>query len=131
MKKKANTYIDILIGTILVATLALAGCAGTEKPSEKMAPTLSISGSGIPGKPFDVAGSGFVPGEVIELVLNMESVPIIVGKKGRTIQAGQDGTFAAKTNYPHKYVAIPGSWNLVAIGDKGTEAVCKVQIKKP
>jgi hypothetical protein len=61
----------------------------------------------------------------------MESVPIIVGRKGKTIQAAQDGTFAAKTNYPHKYVAIPGSWELVATGDKGTEAACPVQILKP
>lgn len=131
MKKQVNTCIGILISTILVATLALAGCAGTAAHSEKAAANLSVSGSGIPGKPLDVTGSGFVPGEVIELVLNMESVPIIVGKKGRTIQAGQDGTFAAKTNYPNKYVAIPGSWDLVATGDKGTEAFCKVQIKKP
>jgi hypothetical protein len=131
MKRRPNTIVGILIGLILTAALGITGCTGTAMQSEKPGATIAVSGSGIPGKPMDVAGSGFLPGEIIELVLNMESVPIIVGRKGKTIQAGKDGTFAAKTNYPHKYVAIPGSWDLMATGDKGTEAVCKVQILKP
>jgi len=131
MKTLPKFYMGILIGLILSLTLAFSGCALQAMQPEKTAPTIAVSGSGIPGKVMDVSGSGFIPGEVIELVLNMEDVPIIVGRKGKTIQAGQDGTFAAKTNYPHKFVAIPGLWDLVATGDKGNEAVCKVEIRKP
>lgn len=131
MKTLPKFYMGILIGLILSLTLAFSGCAQQAMQPEKTAPTIAVSGSGIPGKVMDVSGSGFIPGEVIELVLNMEDVPIIVGRKGKTIQAGQDGTFAAKTNYPHKFVAIPGLWDLVATGDKGNEAVCKVEIRKP
>jgi hypothetical protein len=28
-------------------------------------------------------------------------------------------------------VAVPGMWDLTAVGDKGTEASCKIEIKKP
>jgi len=131
MKKLPKVYAGISIGLILALALAFSGCAGKDMRAGDTTPTIAVSGSGVPGKAMDVTGSGFIPGEVIELVLNMEDVPIIVGKKGVAIQAGQDGTFAAKTNYPHKYVAIPGLWDLVATGDKGTEAVCKVEILKP
>lgn len=119
----------ILFGLFLI--IGFSGCAGKQIQAKNNAPAIAVSGSGIAGKAMDVTGSGFAPGEVIELVLNMEDVPIIVGRKGIVIQAGQDGTFAAKTNYPHKYVAIPGLWDLVATGDKGNEAICKVEILKP
>jgi len=131
MKKLLKIHIGIAIVLTLALTLAFSGCAGKGVASKKAAPAIATSGSGIPGKVMDVTGSGFTPGEVIELVLNMEDVPIIVGRKGKTIKAGQDGAFAAKTNYPHKFVAIQGSWDLVATGDKGNEAICKVEIKKP
>lgn len=131
MKRLPKVYVGISIGLILALALVFSGCAGKEIRSEKTTAAITVSGSGVPGKAMDVNGSGFISGEVIELVLNMEDVPIIVGKKGKTIQAGEDGTFVAKTNYPHKYVAIPGLWDLVATGDKGNVAVCKVEILKP
>lgn len=131
MKKLPKVYVGISIGLILALALAFSGCAGKDMHSGKTTPAIAVSGSGVPGKTMDVTGSGFISGEVIELVLNMEEVPIIVGRKGKAIQAEQDGTFAAKTNYPHKYVAIPGLWDLVATGDKGNVAVCKVKILKP
>ena len=99
-------------------------CAGSKA-------AISIVGNGIPGKVMKINGTGFLPGEVIELVLEMEDVPIIVGKKGKVIQVKADGTFTATTNYPHKFVAVPGSWDLIANGSKGTSARCKVEIKKP
>jgi hypothetical protein len=131
MKRLLKIHVGISIALILTLALAFSGCAGKGIAPEKTSASIAVSGSGIPGKTLDVTGNGFTPGEVIELVLNMEDVPIIVGRKGKAIKAGQDGTFAAKTNYPHKYVAIPGLWDLVATGDKGSEAICKVEIKKP
>ena len=94
-------------------------------------PSIEATGPGIAGKVLKVTGSGFAPGEVVELVLDMDGVPIIVGKKGAAIAADAGGRFEAETNYPHKLVAVPGSWPLSATGDKGSEAVCQVEIKKP
>jgi hypothetical protein len=83
----------------------------------------------MPGKALEIKGEGFVPGETIELVLDMDSVPIIVGKKGKAIKADKSGAFLAQTNYPHKLVAVAGAWDLIATGDKGSRAACKVEIK--
>jgi hypothetical protein len=94
-------------------------------------PMISVEGSKIPGKKLKITGSHFIPGEVIQLVLEMDAVPIIVGKKGKTIEVKENGTFTAETNYPHKLVAVPGAWDLFATGDKGSNASCKVEIKKP
>jgi hypothetical protein len=94
-------------------------------------PTITVEGSGIPGKALKISGSHFVPGEVLELVLEMDAVPIIVGKKGEPITVKENGTFTAETDYPHKLVAVPGAWDLFATGDKGSKASCKVEIKKP
>jgi hypothetical protein len=94
-------------------------------------PEISINGSGIPGKAFEVIGSNFVPGEIIELELVMDDLPILVGKKGEAIVVDEKGTFTGGTNYPHKLVAVPGMWELTATGDKGSRATCKMEIKKP
>ena len=131
MKRMPKNHVGIIIGLTLAMILALFGCMGQNVRADKPLPALTVSGSGVPGKPMDVNGTGFAPGEVIELVLNMEDVPIIVGKKGKVIKAGPDGAFAATTNYPHKFVAIAGVWDLVATGDKGSEAICRVEIKSP
>ena len=122
----------ILVGTIVVALslfismpfLPVAGARAGQ-------PSLSATGPGVAGKALKVSGANFVPGEVVELVLDMDDVPIIVGKKGAAITAGTGGRFEAETNYPHKLVAIPGSWRLTATGDKGSEASCMVEIKQP
>jgi hypothetical protein len=94
-------------------------------------PMIAVEGSGMPGKALKISGSNFVPGEVIQLVLEMDDVPIIVGKKGKIITVKENGTFNAETNYPHKLVAVPGAWDLYATGDKGSKVSCKVEIKKP
>ena len=122
----------ILVGTIVVA-LSLFVSMPLLPVADALAaqPSISVSGPGVAGKALKVAGVGFVPGEVVELVLDMDDVPIIVGKKGAAITAGDGGRFEAETNYPHKLVAIPGSWRLTATGDKGSEASCMVEIKQP
>ncbi len=131
MKRRPQAAVGIILGLSLTLFLVFSGCAGRDIKAGAATPALTVSGSGVPGKVMDVSGTGFVPDEVIELVLNMEDVPIIVGKKGKVIKAGPDGAFKAKTNYPHKYVAIAGLWDLEATGDKGSFAVCKVKLQKP
>ena len=130
MRKKSRFFSVVIFCVSLLALLAFVSCAttGTSKTGTKAA--ISVVGNGMPGKKMEIHGTGFVPGEMIELVLQMEDVPIIVGEKGRVIKVKEDGTFTATTNYPHKFVAIPGSWDLTAKGTKGSSASCKVEIKK-
>lgn len=129
MKSKHLTIIAIGLSALFI--LVNISCSTTGQSKQSESPAISVSGSGNPGKVMEVNGKGFIPGEVIELVLEMEAVPIIVGQKGKTISVKDDGTFVAKSNYPHKFVAIPGSWDLTATGDKGSKATCKVEIKRP
>ena len=130
MKKENKFFRFVILCAGIVALSAFISCATTGYGTGSKA-AISVVGDGIPGKAMKINGAGFVPGEVIELVLEMEDVPIIVGKKGKAIKVKEDGTFTATTNYPHKFVAIPGSWDLIANGSKGTSTRCKVEIKKP
>jgi len=131
MRKKSRFFSVVIFCVSLLALLAFVSCATTETSKTGTKAAISIIGNGVPGKTLKINGTGFIPGEVIELVLEMEDIPIIVGKKGKVIKVKEDGTFTATTNYPNKLVAIPGSWDLTAKGDKGSSASCKVEIKKP
>jgi len=130
MKKENKFFRFAILCSGIVALFAFVSL-GTIGYGAGSNAAISVVGDGIPGKAMKINGTGFLPDEVIELVLEMEDVPIIVGKKGETIKAKEDGTFTATTNYPHKFVAIPGFWDLTANGSKGTNARCKVEIKKP
>ena len=131
MRIKSKTYRVVALCFSVFAILAFISCATTETSKKPTGAAISIVGNGAPGSALKINGSNFIPGEIIELVLEMEDVPIIVGKKGKTIKVKKDGTFTAQTNYPNKLIAIAGAWNLIATGTKGTNAVCKIEIKKP
>ena len=131
MRKKRKIFSIVTFCLSVIVMLAFVSCTNTETSKKVTKPTISVAGDGMPGKTFEINGTGFIPGEVVELLLEMEDIPIIVGRKGKAIKVKEDGTFTAKTNYPNKLVAIPGSWNLVARGNKGTSATCKVKINKP
>lgn len=131
MRKKRKIFSIVTFCLSVIVMLAFVSCTNTETSKKVTKPTISVAGDGMPGKTFEINGTGFIPGEVVELLLEMEDIPIIVGRKGKVIKVKEDGTFTAKTNYPNKLVAIPGSWNLVARGNKGTSATCEVKINKP
>lgn len=124
MNRKTNIAIIMILSLLSITFLCQPQVLGAD-------PTISVKGSGIPGKAFEVTGNNFVPGEIIQLELVMDDLPIIVGKKGKAIVVNDNGSFIGQTNYPHKLVAVPGMWDLTATGDKGSEASCKIEIKKP
>jgi hypothetical protein len=124
MKKNHRITIAVFLSVLFLALMSTGIAFAADA-------AIEVKGSGIPGKSFEVAGTHFAPGEVVELELLMDGLPIIVGKKGKAITAGDDGTFTGKTNYPHKLVAVPGTWELTATGDKGSKATCKIEIKSP
>jgi hypothetical protein len=124
---KSKTCLFTALCVVLGTFLAITSCSTVK--TEQITPRLEISGSGMPGKALEVMGSNFIPGERIELVLEMGDVPMIVGEKEKGIQVDEKGMFKAGTAYPHKSVALPGVWDLIATGDKGSTAQCKVEIK--
>ncbi|MFC1876883.1 hypothetical protein ACFL2E_06390 [Thermodesulfobacteriota bacterium] len=124
MKRKTNIAMIMMLSLLLITFLYQPQVWAAE-------PTISVNGSGIPGKSYEVIGNNFVPGEIIQLELVMDDLPILVGLKGKAIVVNDKGSFTGKTNYPHKLVAVPGMWDLTAAGDKGSEASCKIEIKKP
>ena len=127
---KQQKWLIIVIGMGVIFILFYNfACSTSTKTQRAISPSITVNGSGMPGKALEVRGEGFVPGETIELVLDMDSVPIIVGKKGKAIIVDEKGSFLAQTNYPHKLVAVAGSWDLIASGDRGSQASCKVKIK--
>jgi hypothetical protein len=131
-KMKRNQWAIGVIGlSIIFMLLSTLACSTSGAPQMTASPSITVDGSGMPGKAMEIKGQGFVPGETIELVLDMDSVPIIVGKKGAVIKVDEKGSFLAQTNYPHKLVAVAGAWDLIATGDKGSQASCKVEIKQP
>ena len=82
MKKENKFFRFAILCAGIVALSAFVSCATTGYGTGSKA-TISVVGDGIPGKAMKINGAGFLPGEVIELVLEMEDVPIIVGIKGK------------------------------------------------
>ncbi|MBN2033717.1 MAG: hypothetical protein JW836_10605 [Deltaproteobacteria bacterium] len=126
---KSKTSLFAILCVLLGVLVTIAACSTAQTPKALAKPHIEISGTGMPGKALDVMGSGFIPGERIELVLEMGDVPMIVGEKEKGIHVDEKGMFKAGTAYPHKSVALPGLWDLIATGDKGSTAQCKVEIK--
>jgi hypothetical protein len=129
--RKKRTLFGLAMACIGIPVVVVLVSCATTGPGAGSKAAISVVGDGTPGSDMKINGSGFIPGETIELTLEMEDVPIIVGKKGKVVTVKEDGTFAAATNYPHKFVAVPGSWDLIANGSKGSSASSKVVIKKP
>jgi len=131
-----SKYRVLMASCLLLSVLSLlAACSTVETSKVSVVQSISVSGNGMPGSKLEINGSGFVPGEIIELILEMGDAPMIIGGvKGEEleeIKANEKGMFTTKTAYPHKTVALPGAWDLIATGNKGSISKCKVEIKKP
>jgi len=85
MKKENKFFRFVILCAGIVALSAFISCATTGYDTGSKA-TISVVGNGIPGKAMKITGAGFVPGEVIELVLEMEDVPKLLGKKERPLK---------------------------------------------
>ncbi len=128
MKKSIRTS-RLYRGLCIVIGLFLA-IAYTTLPGHAQEPTISVTGTGLPKSGMVIKGSGFKPGEEIELELDMADLPIIFGRvKGKPVTASDSGTFESKSSLPAKKIMVPGTWVLRATGNKGSTAECKVVMK--
>jgi hypothetical protein len=109
--------------------LSLA-CATTQERSEaKPEANLVITpSSGLPKSIIHILGSGFIPGEKIEVIIVVDGIPLELGEEPMIKEANEMGAFKAKSGIPLN--AKPGVYTVKAIGDKGTSAVAPLNVKE-
>ncbi|MBN2437216.1 MAG: hypothetical protein JXL20_01295 [Deltaproteobacteria bacterium] len=119
-------------GILIVLGLFLFSACSTMpvKESAGSAAQISVTGTGLPKADMLITGSGFKPGETIELELNINGLPMLIGEQAnKPVVASDKGTLQRKSAYPDKAVLVPGTWDLYANGNKGSKAQCKVPMK--
>lgn len=80
---------------LLLAILGSVSLAGTTLLRQDEPPVLSVSGELRPGETITVTGTGFEPGEAIQLTWNGEPAAWLP-----TVRAAADGAFAASITLP-------------------------------
>jgi hypothetical protein len=127
---KKSIRISYLYGGLWIVMGLFLVTACATPPTHAKKATISVTGTGLPKAGMVIKGSGFKPGEEIELELDMDGLPIIFGRvKGKPVTASDDGTFESKSSLPAKKIMVPGTWVLRATGNKGSTAECKVVMK--
>jgi len=151
---KQRRILPAIIALMLLIGLLLVGCQGSPGPQgEPGLPGLpgkpGLPGlQGPPGEPAPQAtarivvspvaslpkttiyfyGSGFAPGEKIQLKLHVEGTDILLGPKGgmAVIEANEYGAFSFSGK--RHYGAGSGIYTLEAIGDKGSGATAPYEV---
>jgi hypothetical protein len=114
----------------LFAVTALFACAGPGEKAmaAKAAASLVVTpNSGQVQTPIAIRGSGFVPGEKIEVLVEIDGVPTELGEKPMVKEANEAGAFKTLSAIPR--TAAPGVYTIKAVGDKGTQAVAPLEVE--
>jgi len=75
-----------------------------------------------------IRGSGFIPGEKIEVIMVIDEVPTELGEKPMIKEANELGGFKTTSAIPPQ--AKPGVYTVKATGDKGTIAVAPLEVEE-
>ena len=106
--------------------MGILGCAVLQKKQIGSLVITPISGK--PRSKVTIRGSGFVPGEKIEIIIVVDGVPSELGRKPMIKEANELGAFKTDSGIPR--VAKPGMYTVKATGDKGTVAVAPLDVEK-
>ena len=120
-----------IISVCLLLVAGTLGCAGLQEKTGASSPAASLvitPVSGLPGAVITIRGSGFVPGEKIEVIMVVEGVPNELGEEPMVKQANEAGAFKTMSGIP--ITAQPGVYTVKAVGDKGTQAVAPLEVEK-
>lgn len=98
------------------------------KPGSATASLVITPISGQPASVITIRGSGFIPGEKIEIIMVIDGIPVDLGQEPMIKEANEGGAFRAKSGIPLN--AKPGIYSVKAIGDKGTAAVAPLEVEK-
>jgi hypothetical protein len=100
-----------------------------ERPAPSAAASLVITPvSGQAASAITILGSGFNPGEKIEIIMVVDGISVELGEEPMIKEANETGAFKAKSGIPRN--AKPGVYSVKATGDKGTVAVAPWETKK-
>ena len=111
--------------------LGALGCAGLhERPITSLSPASLVVTpvSGQPQTALTIRGSGFIPGEKIEVIMVIDEVPTELGEKPMIKEANELGGFKTTSAIPPQ--AKPGVYTVKATGDKGTMAVAPLEVEE-
>lgn len=121
-------FLTIVFACVFLAMMALACATMQERPEAKPAANLVITPiSGLAKSIITIRGSGFVPGEKIEVIMVVEGIPVELGEEPMIKEANEEGAFKAKSGIPLN--AKPGVYSVKATGDKGTVAVAPLEVE--
>lgn len=123
----------LLVFTLLLLGLAGGfGCAGMGEKALSSQPAASLvitPNSGQARSSIAIRGSGFVPGEKIEVLVEIDGVSTELGEQPMIKEANQAGAFKTLSAIP--MTAKPGVYTVRAEGDKGTVAVAPLEVEAP
>src|SRR4030042_3434218 len=129
MRQTSLRFLILFFPWVLLAMMALACATMQERSEAKPAANLVISPkSGPPASAIHILGSGFIPGEKIEVIIVVDGLPTELGEEPMIKEANEMGAFKAKSGIP--FNAKPGVYTVKAIGDKGTAAVAPLNVEE-
>ncbi len=127
MRQINQRFLTMILACSLLPLMALACATTQEKAGSGPAATLIVTpNSGFPQDKITILGSGFIPGEVIEVIIVVDGVPTDLGGKPMVKKANEMGAFKTTSNIPR--MAKPGVYTIKAEGDKGTMAVAPLDV---
>jgi len=131
MRQINQRFLTMIFACVLLSLMPLACATTQEKPEAGPAASLIVTpNSGPPGAKIAILGSGFIPGETIEVIIVVDGVPTELGGKPMVKKANAMGAFKTSSNIPS--LATPGVYTIEATGDKGTVAVAPLDVaEKP
>ena len=129
-----------LKGILLVMVLLVpfvVSCAGTSestRPSaavamvEKAPSMVIIPSSGKAAAKIAVLGAGFVPGEEVQIEVEMSGVTLFLGSKEAAHVANEMGAIKIDSFIPGALVAKGGLYTVKAVGNKGSFATYPLEV---
>ena len=126
---RQSRLLNIIFACLLLSLSLLACATAPEGPRGGPAANLVVTpSSGLPNDKITILGSGFIPGEVIEVIIVVDEVPTELGEKPMVKKANEMGAFGTDSNIPR--LATPGVYAIKAEGDKGTVAAAPLEVKE-
>lgn len=129
MRQISLRFLAMIFTCVILSLMPLACATMQEKPEAEPAASLVVTpSSGLPNSKITILGSGFIPGETIEVIIVVDGVPTDLGGKPMVKKANEMGAFKTTSNIPR--LATPGVYAIKAIGDKGTAAVAPLNVEE-
>jgi hypothetical protein len=124
------------VGMLLLMVIAasLLACAGQAEVSP--GPTLVITpASAVGGTNLTILGTGFQPGEKVQVRVNIMDVQIALGREGSegvvVAECNAEGAFMIPSRVPNEKVAPAGVYVVKAVGDQGSTAIFPLGVEEP